>query len=120
MPMSRPPAADLVDVVREFLEREILPALDGDRWFHCRVAINLLAMVQRELALAPGLDAEERGRLVELLGEEGSLDALNRELARRIREGTVDQDRDDLIDHLRRTMADALRINNPKWLEDAS
>lgn len=120
MPMSRPPAADLVDVVRQFLEREIMPTLSGDRRFHCRVAINVLAMVQRQLSLAPALDAEERERLVALLGQEGSLEALNRELARGIREGTMDLNRDDLIQHLRRTMADALRINNPKWLEEGA
>lgn len=120
MPTSRPPAADLVDAVREFLEREILPTLSGDRWFQCRVALNVLATVQRELALGPALDAQEGERLRALLGEEGSLDELNRRLAQRIRAGAMGEDRGDLIEHLRRTMADTLRINNPKWVHHPS
>ena len=117
MPTSRPPAADLVAVVREFLERDVLPSLAGDRRFHLRVAINVLATVERELTHGPALDREERARLVALLGRDGTLDELNRELARRVRAGEIDASRADLVDHLRRTMADALRINNPKWLE---
>ena len=119
MPTSRPPAADLLDVVREFLERELLPTLSADRWFQVRVAINILAMVKRELELGPALDEEERRRLVALLGEEGSLGELNQKLAQRIRAGAIGEDARALTEHLFRTMADALRINNPRWLDDS-
>jgi Domain of unknown function (DUF6285) len=116
MPLSRPPAADLVETVREFLERDILPTLAGDRQFHCRVAINILAMVRRELELGPALDAAEHERLRRLLGQDGSLAELNRRLAALIRSGAVEPSRPDLLDHLRRTIVAALEINNPKWL----
>jgi hypothetical protein len=120
MPTSRPPAADLVAVVIDLLEGEILPGLAGDRRFHCRVAINALAIVKRELELGPALDHAERERLRHLIGAEGSLDALNAELARRIREGQLTASDGALIDHLMQTTADTLRINNPKWIEDPS
>jgi hypothetical protein len=116
MPGSRPPATDLIDVVRDFLEREILPELRGDHRFHCRVAINVLAMVRRELDLGPAADAAERAGLAALLGHDGPLPELRRALAQRIHEGEIDADRPDLIAHVRRTLRDALAINNPKWL----
>src|SRR5262245_29698281 len=120
MPASHPPAADLLGVVIEFLEGRILPGLEGDRRFHCRVAINVLATVKREIELGPALDTAERERLVHLLGDDGPLDALNAELARRIREGTLGDERDELVEHLRTSIAGALRINNPKWIDDPS
>jgi hypothetical protein len=117
VPDSRPPAADLIDAVREFLEREILPTLAGDRRFSALVALNVLAIVRRELALGPALAEREREDLAALLGRDGTLADLNRELARRIREGTIDGARPDVAEHLRRTVRAALTINNPRWLD---
>ncbi len=121
MPPSRPTAAELLDAVREFLERDVLPALAADTRFQCRVAINVLATIRRELELGPVFAERERERLATVLGGVGaaeSLDALNRRLARAIREGSVDVDGPALRDHLRRTIEEALRINNPRWLEE--
>ncbi len=76
----------------------------------------MLAMIERELRLGPELDAAETRRLEALTGSEGTLRALNEALARSIRSGAVALDDPRLLDHLRRTAADALRINNPRWL----
>ena len=46
---DRPTARELLDAVRRFVEREVVPALDGVRQFHARVAANVLAIVGREL-----------------------------------------------------------------------
>ena len=119
MPPSLPTAAELIDAVRDLLERDILPALTADARFQCRVAINVLAAVRRELELRPAFDRGERDRLAALLGSGAgteSLEALNRRLARAIRDGSVDVDDSELREHLRRTVADALAINNPRWL----
>jgi hypothetical protein len=123
MPPSRPTAAELVDAVREFLERDVLPGLAAESRFQCRVAINVLATVRRELELRPLFQSRERDRLAALLGETDallSLDALNRRLVQRIREGAGDVDSAALGDHLRRTIREALEINNPKWLDESS
>ena len=117
MPASLPPAADLIDAVREFLEREVLPTLSGDRRFTLRVALNVLAIVRRELELGPVVAAREREGLAAVLGRDGTPGELNRELARRIREGAIDGQRPDVAAHLRRAVRDALAINNPSWLE---
>ena len=42
--------------------------------------------------------------------------SLSRELAARIRAGDLPLDDPALIDHLRQSLVEALRINNPKWI----
>jgi hypothetical protein len=115
MPDSRPTAADVLAGVIDYLERELLPTLEGRHRFHCRVAVNVLATAKRELELTPATNAAEAARLQALLGHGGDIDALNRELAQRIREGKIAVD-DKLIEHLKRSIGDALAVNNPKWV----
>jgi hypothetical protein len=121
MSSSINPAPDLLAVVREFLEAEILsdPGLADAKRFNVRVAINLLATAERELRLGPSANAAEADRLTALVGAEGSIEEKNRRLARSIREGVVACDDRQLLDHLHRTIVDALRINNPKWLDSS-
>lgn len=114
MPESRPSAADLIAGVIDYLERELLPTLEGRHRFHVRVAANALAVVKREIELGPGLSEAERTRLAILLRRDGTLDELNRELARRIHAGEIG-DESELLQHLKRSVDDALAINNPKW-----
>ena len=119
MPTNLSPVPDLLAIVREFLETDILrdPGLSDEKRFNVRVAVNLLATAERELRLGPAANAAEEARLSGFVGDEGSLEEKNRRLARAIREGAVAGDSSRLLDHLRRTTVDALRINNPKWLD---
>ena len=116
MPAIQPDATALIDAAIDYLERELLPTLTGYHRFQCRVTINVLAQVRRELALAPGQADAERARLVALLGHPGERDELSRELAARIRAGEIALDDPALLDHLRQSLVEALRINNPKWI----
>ena len=123
MPESLPPTGDLLLAARTYLERELLPQLSGRERFQTRVVINVLAQVQRELELGPGLEAAESARLQELLGDSlggppGGVGEQNAELARRIRSGGIGWEDEALIEHLRQTLIGALEINNPKWLKD--
>ena len=112
-----PTAAELVEAVREFLEAEIFPEVEGRKHFHMRVAVNVLAIVQRELEDGPKADARERRRLELLMPDtEGSLGDRNAELAKRIREGTLSASRSELLEHLRETTRDKLAIANPKHI----
>jgi hypothetical protein len=119
MPTNFSPAPDLLAIVREFLETDILRdvGLNDEKRFNLRVAVNLLAVAERELRFGSAANAAEEARLSEFVGEQGSLEEKNRRLARAIREGAVAGDSLRLLDHLRRTTVDALRINNPKWLD---
>jgi hypothetical protein len=112
---QRPDAGELVEAVREFLEREVQPKLEGSTAFHARVAVNVLAIVERELADGAALDAAERERLVALLGEEGELGALNERLLARIRAGELTVDDPALVAHLRATILGRLGIDNPRY-----
>jgi hypothetical protein len=117
MTQDRPTAVELLDAVREFLEHDVVPATDGRVAFHARVAANVVGIVARELTDAPMLDAAEHRRLVQLLGHDGGLDELNRELAASIRDGTLDDRYDDVTAHVRQTVRAKLVVANPKYLE---
>ena len=112
---NRPTAKDLVEAVREFLETRVMPAVQGQTGFHARVAANVLAIVERELELGPGLGAEEHARLKRLLEKDGTRAELNRELCLRIREGVMDYEDPTLAEHLRRTTMGRLSIDNPRY-----
>jgi len=116
MPASKPTAPALLDAAIDYLEHELLPALAGYHRFQCRVTLNVLAQVRRELALAPSQADAECARLAALLGHTGERDELSRELAARIRAGDIALDDPALLDHLRRSLVEALRINNPRWI----
>lgn len=116
MPAIKPDATAVLDAAIDYLERELSPTLGGYHRFQCRVTINALAQVRRELALAPAQAEAEHARLVALLGHSGDRDALSRELAARIRAGDLALDDPALLDHLRRSLIEALQINNPKWI----
>jgi hypothetical protein len=118
MPDDRPTAAELVDAVTEFLERELQPSLDGRLAFHTRVAVNALKITSRELARGPELDAARRAGLPALLGvaaDSATPREMEVELARQVRAGTLDDRRPDLIDYLRATLRIQLDIVHPGY-----
>jgi aminoglycoside phosphotransferase (APT) family kinase protein len=47
---GRPTARELLDAVRGFLTEDVMPQTTGQLSFHARVAANMLAIVERELA----------------------------------------------------------------------
>ena len=118
MPDDRPTAAELVDAVTEFLERDLQPALSGRLAFHTRVAVNALRIVRREMELGPELDAARRTGLRELLGDAAAAAStrdLDVELARRIRDGSLDDRRPELVTYLRATLRLQLDIVHPGY-----
>ena len=62
-PHDRPTAAELVEAVREFLERDVMDATEGRVQLPHPVAVNVLGMVQRELELGPEQAAAHEERL---------------------------------------------------------
>ena len=97
---DRPTAAELVEATREYLEAEILPALDDQRLrFRTLVAINALGIAQRDLE-----STEE-----DVLSPEEAA-----ELARRIRAGEIPE---GALELLERHVAQKLRVASPQYLE---
>jgi hypothetical protein len=118
MAQDRPTAAELLIAIADFLREEATPALDRADprlGFQMRVAVNSLAILEREGRLGPAADAREHARLAALLGQGGTLEELNRELARQIRAGRRDERDADMMAHLDATTADKIAIANPKW-----
>src|SRR5262245_45713507 len=110
-----PEIGELVAAVREFVERRALPALEGHTAFHARVAANALAIVERQLRLGAESEAAELLRLRALLGREGSLLELNRELCARIRSGEIGLATPGLAEHLRETTLAKLAVDQPGY-----
>ena len=108
---DRPTAAELVNAVREFLERDVFPSVDGRVQFHTRVAMNALAMVERELDLG----AEQAAQHARDLASLGVAD--DAELAAAIRSGALDDRLDGVRAAVRRTVRAKLEVANPKYLE---
>ncbi|HJQ60466.1 MAG TPA: DUF6285 domain-containing protein [Vineibacter sp.] len=115
MAQDRPHAPELLRAIREFLAADVLPRLDGRTQFHVKVAINSLAILEREASDGPAADAAELARLKALLDRDGTLPELNAELARQLRLGARDESDAALMAHLRATIADKIAISNPKW-----
>jgi hypothetical protein len=88
-----PTTAELIQAVREFLADEVMPATEGRLQFHARVAANVLAQVERELAIGPPSDP-----------------ATDAELCAAIRNG------EDVYDAVRASVVRKLRISNPRHL----
>jgi hypothetical protein len=119
MTQDRPTANDLVTAVREFLERDVMTATEGRVQFHTRVAINVLNIVARELELGDAFAANERARAAALLGHDGDVDDLERELAAAIRSGALtDGPNHEVRAHVRATVREKLLIANPGYLPD--
>jgi hypothetical protein len=117
MPGSMPDAPMLLTAAVKYLEDELLPTLEGYHRFKTRVTVNVLNTIRRELELRGDQAAAERTRLTAILGHDGEVDALSLELSERIRSGAIDLNDPVLRAHLRQSVADALAINNPKWLD---
>ena len=112
-----PPPSELLAAIADFLREEATPALDRSEprlGFQMRVAVNSLAILEREGRLGPAADAREHARLVKLLGRDGTLAELNRELARQLRTGERDERDAALMAHLEATIADKIAIANPE------
>jgi thiamine kinase-like enzyme len=112
---DRPSAAELLEAVREFLDHDVLAAVDGRVAFHTRVAVNALRIVERELVVGPALDATIRERLAAFLGHDDDLTALIAEVASRIRAGTLD-DQPDTLDVTREIVRAKLAVSNPRYV----
>jgi hypothetical protein len=83
--------------------------------FQLRVAANAIEICQRQLTLAPKAEAEELGRLRALLGADGDLPTLNRELAERIRSGVLTLESPGISEHLWATTLAKLAVDQPTY-----
>lgn len=108
---SVPTAGELVEAVREFLEKDVMNATEGRVQFHARVAVNVLKMVERELALGTE-QADAHATRLAALGV-----ASEQELSDAIASGALDERLPEVVAVVRATVADKLAVANPKYAE---
>jgi len=113
--MDQPSIRELVTAVRDFLETKAMPELKGHTAFHARVAANALGIVARQLELYGHASQEETTRLVTLLGHDGALEDLNRELCARIRASEFTLETPGLAAHLEAATRDKVAIDQPNY-----
>ena len=113
---QRPTAPELVAAVRGFLEQEVAGQLTGATAFNLRIAVNVLAIVERELA-AEDDSAAATARLGALLGADPALgqEALEEKLVAALRSGALGLASPGLLTHLRADAVRQLGIDNPRY-----
>jgi hypothetical protein len=113
---QRPTALELVAAVRGFLEQEVASQLTGATAFNLRIAVNVLAIVERELA-AEDDSAAATARLGALLGADPGLgrEALEEKLVAALRSGALGLASPGLLTHLRADAVRQLGIDNPRY-----
>ncbi|MGZ4671782.1 MAG: DUF6285 domain-containing protein [Ilumatobacteraceae bacterium] len=109
-PHDVPSAAQLVEAVREWLQSEVLQSTDGRLRYDARVAVNVLAIVERELNLGPAQHAAHAVRLSTL----GVAD--DAALAAAIRAGVLDDRLDQVRSLVWESVRDKLSVANPRYL----
>ena len=110
MPHDPPTAEQLIESVREWLETDVFPNVEGRLQFHTRVAMNVLSMVERELSLGEGQEVEHRLGLASFGCE------TDEELAKKIRDGVLRDQYDEVEAFVFRSVEEKLRVANPKYL----
>lgn len=129
---DRPNLAELIDAARLHMEANIAPAVRQDHklYFQTLVAINVLKIAERELAIGDVHSAEAWHSLNQLEGVEtdmpntlqaiqAALGARNTTLSADIRAGKYDEDaaKQALFEHVKATTIAQLQVANPRFLE---
>ena len=127
---DRPTSIELLEAAADFVDREIVPAIEGARQFQARVVANVMRIVAREIQQEDPAARIEIKALARLLGRDAphlhSLEDLRKasasmgeELSARIRAGDADSGswRAEVLSVVRQSVEDKLRIANPRYLE---
>ena len=112
---DEPRPAEILTAVANFLRGAATRETGPHIAFQLRVCANAVEICQRNLTLGPPAEAEELARLTALLGMDGDLPTLNRELARRIRAGEMGLETPGLVEHLWPTTMAKLAVDQPNY-----
>jgi alcohol dehydrogenase class IV len=127
---DRPTSIELLEAAADFVDRELVPNIEGARQFQARVVANVLRIVAREIQMEDPAVRTEVKALARLLGRDAphlhSLDdlrdasrSMGEELSALIRAGKADHPtrRAEVLAVVRQSVEDKLRIANPRYLE---
>ncbi|MGH7923298.1 MAG: DUF6285 domain-containing protein [Candidatus Binatus sp.] len=129
---DRPTSVELLEAAADFVDRELVPTIEGTRQFQARVVANVMRIVAREIQMEDRFARSEVKALARLLGHEAphlhSLEDLRaaaagmgEELTAKIRAGEADDNdsawRREVLAVVRQSVEDKLRIANPRYLD---
>jgi hypothetical protein len=129
---DRPDIDQLLEAVRGYLQRDVVPAMQADRkqYYQALVAINVLGIIQREMQMNAEHLKAEWSRLnfvqnlsapfpADLAEARAALAERNRKLCEEISAGRYDYSpqRSALFEHLKVTTRAQLEVANPKFLQ---
>ena len=113
MIFDRPTSTELVEVVSEFLEKEIKSNLPDHLAFKTQIAINVLNIVKREQQNEKILSNESRAILLNLFKDSDKTNI--EELAKQIQTGKLKLDNEELRDALIAITKKKISVDNPKY-----
>ena len=113
---DRPEASELAAALAQFLLEEVRPAVPRELRFEVLVAANAAAILAREAAAGDAAAADERARLAPLLAE-APADArgAQRQLAKALRAGALDDRWAEAIGILRESVRAKLAVAHPGY-----
>ncbi|WP_085586594.1 MULTISPECIES: DUF6285 domain-containing protein [unclassified Pseudomonas] len=115
--MTQPNAHELLEIARQTLLEQLLPALPGELRYPLLMIANAMAIAARENRLQADARCQELALLSVLTGDGGApLREARRQLARDIRQGHHDaaHSQRSLTEALRQMTLTRLAISNPK------
>lgn len=113
--ITHPTATELLDGVIRFIEERAAPQLKDRDAFMCRVAVNALNTVKREIEQGPAAEAAALERLRAIVGRDGSFEELNTALSEGIENGSIDGASPGVMAHLHASIIDQVRIDQPNY-----
>ena len=113
--ITHPTAPELIDSVIRFIEERAAPQLKDRDAFLCRVAVNALAAVKREIEQGPAAEAAAVERLCVLLGQDADFASLNAALCDGIQAGTIEPLDPAVLAHMKASIIDQVRIDQPQY-----
>ena len=113
MIFDRPTNAELVEVVSEFLEKEIKINLPDHLAFKTQIAINVLNIVKREQQNEEILSKESKEILLNLFKDPNKANI--RELAKQIETDELKLDNKELQEALIEITKKKISVDNPKY-----
>jgi hypothetical protein len=111
---DEPHPPEILHAVADFLRQIVVPQTTGATAYQARIAAAALDLVRRQLEQA-GKEAAEQDRLRALLNQDGPLPTLTAELARRLRDGTLDLASPGVAAHLWAATRDKLAVDQPRY-----
>ena len=114
--MNNPPSKEelLVSIIN-YIEKDVISELKGEKRFHAHVAKNSLNIILRQLKLEEKNNSLEEKRLKEILKIENDLEEMNKILCNKINNNEIDINDNNLIDNLYKTTMEKLSIDQPNY-----